>query len=617
MSKCIPFLSKKRTSLFRILTEIFYYFEVVRRFSPKQLVHLIWYRVERLIPGRFLFLVYSSTTKDKLWCDAPKCRNIIEKIGRLPGKRASGLLETFNNDYLLSILQTRIQACGESSLHVSKDMVKRLFDSDGMEYEAAHNLHRFWMFDAFFELLAIPGNIRIELIITWIDVYQLSEVAYARDCFSMTMRLLNWIFIIGSLSEEDYRNCPDKEKLGKSIQWQIRYIDRHIERHNPGNHVIIQLCLLWVLYNAFYDNPKRCAVLDRHIEKEICRQFDTTGFHREQCFHYHTQVTLTCLLWRVLKTEQKSSVSATTDAILVNAINLTKNFIFSESEFPAFGDSCYPFYNFNRQEDLQSIALLGSKIYENRQSEPIRDNPGVVKTNSYVICTNRKTKIIADIGELGPVENAGHAHADMLSFMYMDNGVMLFTDPGTRTYDNHQESCMLKNSAMHNTISLDGESPAKLWRYFRWVSLPQLLESSISEDSISQRITINGCYKGWKWLGGGMHQRTFVMSNGVLRIDDGVTVNKRCILGVHFIVGENVKTATDNDCIFLEACGNTWKMSFTFPAEMRIDLEKCAIYKTYNSAVLSDRISAYCSIDGKGTWKFSTQIESVNDSYGK
>ena len=76
--------------------------------------------------------------------------------------------------------------------------------------------------------------------------------------------------------------------------------------------------------------------------------------------------------------------------------------------------------------------------------------------------------LTVDCGALG-ADNGGHAHADTLAFDLSVRGAPIFVDAGTVTYTGDAATRdLLRDSAVHNTLTLDGESSSVAAGPFRW-----------------------------------------------------------------------------------------------------------------------------------------------------
>ncbi|MFN8580277.1 MAG: alginate lyase family protein [Gemmatimonadaceae bacterium] len=132
-----------------------------------------------------------------------------------------------------------------------------------------------------------------------------------------------------------------------------------------------------------------------------------------------------------------------------------------------------------------------------------------------------------DCGPHG-VYNCGHAHADALAFDLTVHGRPIFVDPGTYTYTAPlDERDRFRSTAVHNTLTVNGESSSRMNGPFSWTSIAR---SSIDRWHTSPRVDFfEGSHDGYERVG--IHAevvRTIVfVKDGYWIVRDRITGGRR------------------------------------------------------------------------------------------
>jgi uncharacterized heparinase superfamily protein len=88
-------------------------------------------------------------------------------------------------------------------------------------------------------------------------------------------------------------------------------------------------------------------------------------------------------------------------------------------------------------------------------------------SSGYVIARNSAAYLVADVAEIGPDYQPGHAHADTLSFELSLFSERLIVNSGIDRYGDDAERLRQRNTGAHNTIEINGESSSEVWSGFR------------------------------------------------------------------------------------------------------------------------------------------------------
>ena len=122
-----------------------------------------------------------------------------------------------------------------------------------------------------------------------------------------------------------------------------------------------------------------------------------------------------------------------------------------------FRDNCNPFVTLVK--DYQ-------RIYKEELS--FRSRPYVhFRNTNYCFIRRGSSQLIFDIGSISADHITGHGHADIGSFEYVYDNVLIIRNVGTSTYANNQRRKFERSSAAHNTLSSESGSSSNIWSSFR------------------------------------------------------------------------------------------------------------------------------------------------------
>ena len=476
-----------------------------------------------------------------------------------------------------------------NKLKLNKSKIfENLWDRDESDLEVKNNYQRFHLFAEIGKTIGINASAIFSLISNWIIFFR-PRKNIAWNSFNCSVRLINWMKMFSLIADDFQVDSDEWRKIQKSVFKQTYFISKSIEKHIPGNHVLIQYYSLWLISILFPEWEKSLILLrkiDKLFEGELNREFLNEGFHFEQSYHYHLQSLLFGLHWLKFNHFHSSFVSDETKLKLYKAFLCAKEMIVAGNYMPMRGDNCFNFINISLREDYNDIEKLGDDIFQD-----IDKNFGsVIKRidNLFIKANYKKSEILFYIGNVGLKNNPGHGHSDLLSFIYVHDNHPVFIDPGTKRYSNNKNDLLLKTASSHNTISINNESQAKLWGFFRWAFLPNKINSSI--DNANRKITLQGEYVGFKSLGYCKHKRNLILDDNDLIIEDFVECENPANIALNFILHPSIKIFTEKNEIYLLT--DKFRLVFDIDAnsDYRLDILPFKIYPSYDVGIPSNKI---------------------------
>lgn len=560
-----------------MLNKIFYTIDSISRFQPKQLYY--W------IVNKYLKKILPAENIDISKVDNIEISDLHEAI-----KKAEKLFALDDKSIYKFGLKNPLQH--HPYYFQAKDFIENISkDTYGFskinseDDEIINNYHRFFLFAEIFSDSNCEQESRINLIINWIgNVPRSNKKAWTG--FNATIRLLNWIKILIDIDKNFVINETDSKKIIRSIFENIYFVRKHIEYHIPGNHIIFQFYILWLISEIF-PNWKDSKEINQFAYKNLVEEFDAefleSGFHFEQSYHYHLQITLLGIYWKYNLSKLGKKLDPKIKSKIENAVRLTDKFILGNEYIPMLADNCFTFFHENNYEDFSNLNYLRNNIFnisdESKNNEEIE--------NQYIIANKFNKKLIVDVGNIGLPCNPGHGHSDIFSFLFSYKEQPIFIDPGTRKYNNSKEDMLLKKTTSHNTLSVNGEDQSKLWGFFRWAYLPKNIRYNFEESEDS--FYFSGSFIGFRHLGHYKHSREIDLQENQIIIKDSIDKQFDKIY-LSFVLHQDVLFDKTNNMIFSnEKIKKKFIVNSEFPFE--IIFEEYYVYPNYDFPVKSNKIT--------------------------
>ena len=335
--------------------------------------------------------------------------------------------------------------------------------------------------------------------------------------YCISLRVVNWIKWFG---HKQSPNVPDG--WVRSLGTQVSVLEQLLERHILANHLFANAKAL-VFAGACFGGTdgerwlkKGLALLDSEIEE----QFLPDGGHYELSPMYHS-----ILLWDIAdlinlaRTSQLPELTGRSDylrAIFLKGISWLHSMVHPDGGVAFFNDSTFGV--------APTLADL-SKYAEFLDIELPADNrnglSGLMLRDSGYFSVNfdAGSRLIADVGRVGPDYQPGHAHADTLSCELSLFGQRVLVNSGISQYGEDAERNRQRSTAAHNTVEVDGENSSEVWAGFRVARRAYPLEVEYSETDDCIRLAAG--HSGFRRLKGKVtHNRTWEASRFQLRVTD-------------------------------------------------------------------------------------------------
>lgn len=147
---------------------------------------------------------------------------------------------------------------------------------------------------------------------------------------------------------------------------------------------------------------------------------------------------------------------------------------------------------------------------------------GLSAASGYFRLSAGNAVLIGDVARVGPPYQAGHAHADTLSFELSIEGSRVFVNGGTSVYGAGEDRLQQRGTAAHNTVILAARNSSDVWGGFRVGKRARPFDIVVAmHGGIS---TARGAHDGYRGLPGRpIHAREWRLADGALSIEDEVS----------------------------------------------------------------------------------------------
>lgn len=335
------------------------------------------------------------------------------------------------------------------------------------------------------------------------------------DPYPTSLRVVNWI--------KWHLGGGRSEALRESLALQARHLERRIEYHLLGNHLLANAKAL-VFAGLFFTGPEAQRWLERGsaiLRREIDEQVLEDGGHFERSTMYHALVFEDFLdLLNVFAAFPDAADPALVER-LADAAQRMAHWLVAMSH----PDGEISFFN----DAALGIAPAPSRILGYGAAigawgdVPAMSIPGMthLRESGYVRAEVGNAVLLVDAAPIGPDYLPGHAHADTLSFEWSVFGQRVVVNGGTSTYAPGEVRGSERGTAAHSTVVVDAADSSEVWASFRVARRARPIEFEAARSPEGVRIAC--AHDGYRRLGGdAVHRREWRLEDGALVIEDRV-----------------------------------------------------------------------------------------------
>ncbi|MEZ6146257.1 MAG: alginate lyase family protein [Planctomycetaceae bacterium] len=425
-------------------------------------------------------------------------------------------------------------------LHYHEFLLDLLTFADADEQQAA--LERIW-----------------EIIADWIDANPIDQSGALSDAwhpFCLSKRIAVWLLIW----QEHDPPAMLRDRFVRSLESQIRYLERHLEWDLRGNHLLENLRTL-ALAGAYFEgrtSDRRLEVAGRFIQEQLAEQILPTGEHFERSPMYHAQMLSAVLDMRDAFKRLRPELAETCQLAAIRMANFMADILHPDGQIPLLSDSAL--------DETPSVAVLLADVHDGVDDRVANDSSNVSEARDYWTWKDEGDFVLLDAGPVGADELPAHAHCDLLTLEASIDGRRLFVDSGVYDYGDGEMRKYCRSTAAHNVLQIDRIEQCDMWSRFRlgYRGHPSPLEQGQTGSFMWCRATHNAyrrigvpvvgrwlaCRPGPVWFcvdwaeGTGLHDLTTRLH---LSPDVSVTLESpqqaRLNIGEHLLILESLTTA--------------------------------------------------------------------------
>jgi uncharacterized heparinase superfamily protein len=341
--------------------------------------------------------------------------------------------------------------------------------------------------------------------------------------YTTSLRIVNWILASALFAPELDKDPTFRRRLLGSAHFQTSYLSQNLEYDLLANHFLKNIKALFIAGKFFCDaeairwRAKAIHLLAGEMEEQILPD----GCHFERSPTYHCivlQDVLDCLLFADTD-EAKLQKQLREKAALM--VSFLESILFDDGLYPLFNDSAINL----GETPAETLAYAKAMLAKRDAPKGSHALETVTKTlhliwhrqSGYTAVKTPAMKLVVDTGSLGPDYQLGHAHCDLFSFELSIEGHRLVVNSGTPTYQEGKLRAACRSTRAHNTVIIDGQEQAEIWKSFRVARRPMPRDVKVEErDGL---VSVEGWHDGYRRLPGHpVHKRSLFLIDGDMLI---------------------------------------------------------------------------------------------------
>lgn len=385
-----------------------------------------------------------------------------------------------------------------------------------------------------------------------------------KEAYPSSLRIMNFIKVI---------NQYDLDELRFVLKTDIKRLFQSLEFHLLGNHLLENS---FALYYSSHLYPSEKKLVDQSIKllkEQLTEQILEDGGHYERSFMYHQ-----IILGRLLESISISEANPNDWNIDVLPF-LREKAELMISWMLKMSNNGQIFQRFN--DSVEGISPETSALIElSKKLNLIQNKPIKLCDSGYRILRFQGLLITANIGNITPSYQPGHAHADSLSFTLHSKGKPIIVDPGISTYENNTQRRLERSTRYHNTVSINGENNNEVWSAFR---VGRRAKVTLLKDSSNY---LEAKHNGYRFLKS-THRRSWEIKDSKILISDYLNTPEEntCELNIHLHPEVKIKSTSDKSFLLNN------EIIISFDSASKIKLENYDYCEGFNKLRSSKKIN--------------------------
>ena len=268
--------------------------------------------------------------------------------------------------------------------------------------------------------------------------------------YPISLRTINWIKFLAV-------NQQFPEEHVKALYAHYLILLKKTEYHLLGNHLLengFSFLFGAVLFQDKQIEDRARTILSIELKEQFCKD----GAHFELSPMYHVILLQRALdAYNVLihNEHSLSDIQVQLKGVIQGMVNWLNTIMFSNGDIPMLNDS-------TEKQALSPKTILDYANYMGFiPSESNLDESGFRKLKAG------KFELIADVGNIMPHYQPGHAHSDALNFVMYHSGQPICVDRAISTYEKNEIRQSERSTSSHNTVVVNNTEQSDVWGGFR------------------------------------------------------------------------------------------------------------------------------------------------------
>ena len=363
----------------------------------------------------------------------------------------------------------------------------------------------------------------------WIDRFidALPHNRIGQDPYPTALRVLNWIKFFDHWKQHPATAAADAAQYDRltALYSQVRLLERRLEFHLLGNHLLEDLYALYVAA-VYFQDARLYRKAGRLLRKELDEEVLPDGAHYEQSPMYHCILLdrlLDCINYSALATglPQQEATLQFLSHKATRMLGHLQAMLYADGSLPLSNDSAL------------GIAPTTQEIFDYARRLGLTWEAAAPGECGYRKAANRQMEAVLDIGQIAATYQAGHTHADTFHYELRTDGRPFIVDTGISTYDKTPRRQYERSTAAHNTVVVQGRDSSEVWGGFRVGSRCRV---HIEQDTPGQWQARHTGTARQAW-----HRRRFTLTETAFTVDDETSPHLPAISYIHLAPGVTIR----------------------------------------------------------------------------
>jgi uncharacterized heparinase superfamily protein len=397
--------------------------------------------------------------------------------------------------------------------------------------------------------------------------------------YPLSLRIVNWIKWLAR--EPAIDTATTTAAILRSLELQAHVLSQRLEQDLLGNHLFENAKSL-VFAGCFFDGALAdtwFALGSKVLDQELARQILSDGGHFELSPMYHAIVLEGILdllaLHRAYPDRPLAEQGLGRDRlehIVQRMLGWLTDMTHRDGEIAFFNDAALAI-----APNLAMLTRYAERLGVTVSRRPRADGVRARNASGFVRIDRGPLSAFLDVGNIGPDNVAGHAHADNLTFEWSLGEQRVLVNSGTSLYGESRERLRQRGTAAHNTVVIDGRDSSEVWRGFRVAR--RACPSDVRLDTLKEPWTVSAAHDGYRRLPSpNIHRRRWEVGVGSLLVADRVE-GEHAIAQARFHFHPNIEVSLCGaregrlhgdhglDVSFLVSKGRPWLEDSTYHPE--------------------------------------------------